>query len=481
MKSSRFRHTLLYSLTLVSLLLGDDLDAQPRQRKQITAVASIGDAVLKEVDRALPDELHEGYLFWHQADELATDVVNYAMLLDTEGKVVHRWDTDLNGGGHTSYLLNSGGLLRTGTRDRRYVAGQPVAATDTLQITDKTGKAIWELRAGSIDFSGNKITFHHDMLPMPNGNFLVLIYEEISPKDAAAAGWTAGKGKTVWSDGVLEIKPDLETNSHEIVWYWRFIDHLIQDQDAEAANFNSIADHPGKIDGHFPKSYAPMNAVRQHLNALDYHPGLDQILVSSFIYNEIWVIDHSTTIEQAAGSTGGRRGKGGDLLFRFGNPAAYGRGSEKDRLFLHQHDANWIDEGLPGAGNILVFNNNTDTGGIAGIGTGGAGAAVAQQQLKGISNVHEISPAVDNGHYVTGESGTFEAKQIWFWKHEDFFAPFQGGARRLANGNTLLTDTVGRRVWEVASDGDVVVRYKGPAPAFKAFKYAADQVADLLE
>ena len=481
MKSSGFSSKLFYSLTLVSLLLGDKLDAQPRQRKQITAVASIGDAVMKEIDLALPDELYQGYLFWHQADELASDVVNYAMLLDTEGKTVHRWDTDLNGGGHTSYLLNSGGLLRTGIRDRRYVVGQPVAATDTLQITGKTGKAIWELSAENIDFNENKITFHHDMLPMPNGNILVLIYEEISPKEAAAAGWTAGKGKTVWSDGVLEIKPDLEKNSYEIVWYWRFIDHMIQDQDAKAANFNAIADHPEKIDGHFPRSYAPMNAVRQHLNSLDYHPGMDQIVISSFIYSEIWVIDHSTTIEQAAGSTGGRRGKGGDLLFRYGNPAVYVRGSEKDRLFRHQHDANWIDEDLPGAGNILVFNNNTGTGGIARVGTGGAAAAVAQEQLQGISNVHEISPTVDNGRYVKGKAGTYEAKQIWFWKHEDFFAPFQGGARRLANGNTLLTDTVGRRVWEVAPDGDVVVRYKGPAPTVKAFKYAAEQVADLLE
>lgn len=119
--------------------------------------------------------------------------------------------------------------------------------------------------------------------------------------------------------------------------------------------------------------------------------------------------------------------------------------------------------------------------GIARVGLGGAAAATAQEKLKGISNVHEISPVVDDGHYVTGNAGTFEAKQIWFWKHEDFFAPFQGGARRLPNGNTLLTDTVGRRVWEVASDGDVVVRYQGPAPAFKTFKYSAEQVKDLLK
>ncbi|SMP79219.1 Arylsulfotransferase (ASST) [Neorhodopirellula lusitana] len=487
---TRFTLSLLVSLIVAATTMAQDADnasgranrqAETRPRQQSTTIASVGDAVMKEIDLALPDELYPGYLFWHQADELATDVVNYAMLLDAEGKVAHRWDTDLTGGGHTSYLLKSGGLLRTGIRDRRYLAGQPVAATDTLQITDKTGKAVWELNAKNIHINGNKITFHHDMLPMPNGNLLVLIYEEISPKEAAAAGWSAGKGKTVWSDGVLEIKPNLDNSSHEVVWYWRFIDHMIQDQNTKAANYGVIADHPERVDGHFPKSYAPMNAVRQHLNAIDYHAGKDQILVSSFIYNEIWVIDHSTTIEQAASSAGGGRGKGGDLLFRYGNPAAYARGSEKDRLFQNQHDANWVNEGLPGAGNILVFNNNTDTSSIARVGTGGAAAAAAQQQLKGISNVHEISPTVDDGRYVMGKAGAFEAKSIWFWEHKDFFAPFQGGARRLPNGNTLLTDTVGRRVWEVASDGDVVVRYKGPAPAFKAFKFSAEQVANLFE
>lgn len=468
-------------LIVLAWFLALGASAQIRKAKKDTHIAKVGEKVVEIVELSSPKELFDGYLYWHQADELATDVVNYAMLLDAEGKVVHRWDTDLTGGGHTSYLLKSGGLLRMGIRDRRYVVGQPVAATDTLQITDKTGKAIWELSARNIHFNGNKITFHHDMVPMPNGNILVLIYEEISPKEAVAAGWTAGKGKTVWSDGVLEIKPDLERNSYEIVWYWRFIDHLIQDQDAKAANYGVIADHPEKIDAHFPKSYAPMNTVRQHLNALDYHPGMDQILVSSFIYNEIWVIDHSTTIEQAAGSTGGRRGKGGDLLFRYGNPAAYGRGTEKDHLFRHQHDANWVDEGLPGAGNIVVLNNNTGTSSIARVGSGGAAAAAAQQQLKGISNVYEISPTVDHGRYVIGKAGTFKAKQIWFWENPEFFAPFQGGARRLPNGNTLLTDTVGKRVWEVAPDGDVVVRYKGPAPTFKAFKYSAEQVANLLE
>ncbi len=432
------------------------------------------------VEAIAPDEIDSGYLFWHQADELHTDVENITLLMDSRGKLVHRWETDLTGGGHTSHLLPSGGLLRMGIRDRSYVMGQPVAATDRLQITDRTGAAIWELAAKDLSLHDHKITFHHEAIPMPNGNILVLIYEELSPQDANALGWNAGRGKKAWSDGIVELKPKLDDGSHEVVWIWRFVDHMIQDQNPDTPTHGVVADHPEKIDGHFPKSYAPMNLVRQHLNSIDYHPGLDQIMVSSFIYNEIWIIDHSTTTERASGGKGGRWGRGGDLLFRYGNPAAFGQGQIQDRLFDKQHDANWIDRGLPGEGNILIFNNNTRlTGPLAPRnGRSPQNAGLAQEELTGISNVHEIQPGMNSdGSYTAPTGEGFSATKVWGWESEDFFAPFQGGARRLANGNTLLSDTVGRRVWEVNPAGEVVVRYKGPAPIFKAFKHSVKNLA----
>ena len=471
-----------YGFALLGLLLTSELCAEPQSQKP-KAAAVVGESVVS-VDALMPDDIDEGYLFWHQADEIATDVENYAMLLDADGKAVHRWDTDLTGGGHTSYILSDGGLLRMGIRNRRYVKGQPVVATDVVQITDRTGKAVWELSAKDLSINGNKITFHHDLTPLPNGNILILIYEEIDPDQAASHGWYAGNGKTVWSDGVIEIKPRFDDGSFEVVWIWRFIDHIVQARDKGAPNYGVIAEHPQRIDAHFPKSYAPMNAVRQHLNSIDYHPELDQILLSSFIYNEIWVIDHSTTTAEAAASVGGKRGKGGDLLFRYGNPAAYGRGNAEDRLFRKQHDANWINAGLPGAGNILVFNNNTDLRGfrLPQRGAGGAAAALAQERLKGESNVYEILPAInaEGYYYELDGKAPYRAQRQWFWEYEEFFAPFQGGARRLPNGNTLISDTVGRRVWEITSDGQVAARYKGPAPTFKSFKYRRDQIGEWL-
>ena len=62
---------------------------------------------------------------------------------------------------------------------------------------------------------------------------------------------------------------------------------------------------------------------------------------------ELWVIDHSTTTAEAAGSSGGRYGHGGELLWRWGNPHNYGAGGEADRRLFYQHDAHWIPGGRP--------------------------------------------------------------------------------------------------------------------------------------
>jgi hypothetical protein len=66
------------------------------------------------------------------------------------------------------------------------------------------------------------------------------------------------------------------------------------------------------------------------MNSIDYNPDLDQIALSVKGNSEAWIIDHGTTTAQAAGHTGGRRGQGGDLLYRWGNPLTYRAGTAND-------------------------------------------------------------------------------------------------------------------------------------------------------
>ncbi|CAK8718630.1 hypothetical protein KKHLCK_07795 [Candidatus Electrothrix laxa] len=151
---------------------------------------------------------------------------------------------------------------------------------------------------------------------------------------------------------------------------------------------------------------------------------MDQILFSVRQQSEIWVIDHSTTTEEAAGHTGGNRGKGGDLLYRWGNPAVYRAGSSADQQLFVQHDAEWIESGYPGEGNILIFNN-------------GDGRADGEY-----SAIMEIEPPVDSsGNYALTLGEAYgPAAPVWSYTASpstDFYADHISGQQRQPNGNTL--------------------------------------------
>ena len=73
--------------------------------------------------------------------------------------------------------------------------------------------------------------------------------------------------------------------------------------------------------------------------------------------NEIYIIDHSTSTAEAATSSGGIYNKGGDFLYRWGNPQAYRQGDQNDQKLFGQHYPHWIPDGLADAGKLILFNN----------------------------------------------------------------------------------------------------------------------------
>jgi hypothetical protein len=187
-----------------------------------------------------------------------------------------------------------------------------------------------------------------------------------------------------------------------------------------------------------------------HVNSVAYNAELDQIMLSVFEFSEVWVIDHSTKTTEAAGHEGGKYGKGGDLLYRWGNPRAYRAGTVKDQKLFGQHNAHWIDKGLPGEGRVLIFNNGVRR-------TGGA-----------YSSVDEIAlPVDDKGRYECKSGKPFGPdKAAWSYvaqKKTDFYAPFISGAERLPNGNTLVCYGTTGTVFEVTAKDEIVWKYVLPA------------------
>ncbi|NNM16551.1 MAG: hypothetical protein HKO56_07835, partial [Bacteroidia bacterium] len=251
----------------------------------------------------------------------------HSYLVDNCGELINQW-TASNQPGLAAYLLPNGNILRTARIAGSFNGG---GIGGRVEMYDWNSTLIW-----SYDHANAQYHQHHDVEYLPNGNILILAWESRSTTEAINSGRdpNAVNNNGVWPTRITEVQP-VGLNGANVVWEWHLWDHLVQDFDNTKANYGAVSDHPELLDinagGNSPDWI--------HANSIDYNPVLDQIMISSKSMSEIFVIDHSTTTAEAASHTGGTYGKGGDFLYRWGNPQNYGRGTTADRKLYGQHDA----------------------------------------------------------------------------------------------------------------------------------------------
>jgi hypothetical protein len=380
-------------------------------------------------------------------------------LVDNFGREIKSWKSDKLSGA-SDYLLEDGSLLRCESlQNTSFNSG---GSGGRVKRTSWDGQIMW-----TYDYSNTSHCQQHDIEYLPNGNVLLLAWEVKSAAEASARGKTATGN--VWMDHVVEVKPS-GSSGGTIVWEWHVWDHLVQDKDQSKENYGVVADHPELVDINFNSSGADW----LHTNHVKYNAELDQILISVVDLSEVWIIDHSTTTAQSASHSGGKYGKGGDLLYRFGNPAAYKSGSSSDRLLYGQHGPVLIPKGYPGADNIIVFNNGTQS----------RGSSVDEFKL----------PVNADGSYDLAK----KPEKVWSYAPSGFFATNLGSAQRLANGNTLICHGTSGTLYEVTSAKNIVWKYISPVTnsgitkqgqnpggsmgmqpnqCFRAWRYAPDYAA----
>jgi len=376
---------------------------------------------------------------------------NVTYLIDNDGQIVNTW-TSSYGPGVSVYLKENGNLIRTANiRELNNTFGALGGGGGRIEEYAWDGTLIWgyNYSVGLEEYLADPVFQHHDIAVLPNGNVLILAWEYKSGAQAIAAGRDPAlmEDGVVFPEHIVEVEPVGETGGN-IVWEWYSWDHMIQDFDETQQNFGVVGDHPELIDINYGNTIDDW----QHANALNYNEELDQIMISVRAFDELWVIDHSTTTEEAASHSGGDSGMGGDLIYRWGNPQAYDRGDESDRQFFMQHDTQWIEPGLDGAGNILVFNNGQE------------------REPEEFSTVVEIVPPVDaSGNYILEDGAAFgPAAPTWSYQAPnptDFYSSFISGAQRLPNGNTLIDAGAQGHFFEVTSEGDIVWDYISPVTA----------------
>ncbi len=368
-----------------------------------------------------------------------------AYLIDNCGNVVHTWESNFTSN-TAMYLLENGDLLRTSRIPGSFNGG---GTAGRIERFNWDGDLLW-----AYNYSSPEYHLHHDIEPLPNGNFLLIAWEARTMEEAIEAGRNPSNinSSGIWPEQIVEIEM-VGDNDINLVWGWYLWDHLVQDFDSTKANYGVVADHPELVNVNFGGNGSgfPGGGVDWiHLNAVDYHPELDQIALSSRHFSEVWIIDHSTTTAEAAGHTGGNSGMGGDLLYRWGNPRAYDRGGDDEQTLYRQHDFRWIlEENHPHYGKVMVFNN----------GSGRPGG--------NYSSIDIWTPPTDQeGNYQIADDAPFGPTDIdWTFEELGFYSATISGVHPLPNDNLFICEGNDGRFFEVTLDGEIVWEYINPVNA----------------
>lgn len=223
-------------------------------------------------------------------------------------------------------------------------------------------------------------------------------------------------------------------------------DHLIQDFDDTKDNFGVIKEHPELLD--FNYLHAEIgNANWLHINSLQYNESLDQLIISSRLLSEVYIIDHSTNTAEASLHAGGTYEKGGDFLYRWGNPESHGMGDADSRTLFSQHYPHWIADDLIDAGKLLIFSNGNS---------------------RRFSSIEMISPTTSSEGVYTFDTtlGYGPTTAEWTYTNpvepENFFSSILSSAQRLPNGNMLICDGDSGYFFEIDNNDNIVWEYINP-------------------
>jgi len=421
---------------------------------------------------------YKGYTSWSSG--------GYGWMVDMEGNLVHKWEKtglDIYPDGHRIYNARGSGSIQE-------------LDWDGNVIVEWTNAARPEIRP------------HHDRIRIFNESLneytilAVVSYRDITYEEALANGSdpenNISEDVTPYDDGVIEFD-----RAGNLIWEWRFWDHIIQNYDATKLNYGDPAapENWGRLDiNRDSNTRTGLSADWNHVNSLDYNQHLDQVVVNSREHGEIYFIDHSLTTEEAAG-------RAGDFVYRWGNPANYYQGdwptfnSNGHEQLFGAHDIQWIADGLTGAGNLLIFENGSFRPG-----------------MPTNSKILEFNPYQDgdmmSGVYVQQhDAGYTETQQqiygnlsnqvVWGYASTEaerwakgMYSSHISGTQRLPNGNTLIcageeghfVEVVTNRE-EVTAEDEVVWEYVNPVvrgvpvtsrkpgmsnSVFRAYRYGVD-------
>ncbi|OLO05824.1 ArsR family transcriptional regulator [Salinicola socius] len=356
-----------------------------------------------------PERAYNGFVLFPGGDRKTH-------LIDMNGNEVHRWDYESfppiplsadQADGEKGHLLVQ--LARADKLPEHASPGNGLTNASVAEV-NWDGEVKWQWGSQQ-----DPVYQHHDMRRLPNGNNLVMTAEmrELN-----------GFDYPIIENGIEEVDDE-----GRVVWEWKSGDHL-DEMGFSDAGLRALKDSEDPDFLHL-NTAVPVGPNRLY-DAGDERFAPDNILVNSRNANVTFIVDRQS----------------GEIVWRIGPdlPALQlnGKLGRPVDQTVGSHDAHFIPEGLPGAGNLLIFDNQ-----------GNAGFPPSRQGFFSSSRVIEVDPSSDK--IVWQYTGNMSGRSPY-----TFYSSFISSARRLPNGNTLIDEGQNGRLFQVTPEGDIVWEYVSP-------------------
>jgi len=312
------------------------------------------------------------------------------LIIDMKGNVVHHW----NVGTERARLLDNGNIV--------------VMQGSSIVEYNWDGNRVWDFDVPGSPFPETGYPspgfIHHDLQRLSNGNTIFIIHEEVPKEFKELIKDPVRKTSQIIGDCFMEVNPH-----KEIVWLWHAHEGLNLNKDTGI----KIGDN-----GRFDWTHCNTVFVLPENHWYDegheeFKPG--NVLICSRHLDEIYIIDRDTK----------------KIVWSYRGEYLVG--------LSRSHEPTMIEKGLPGAGNILIFDNGMDR---------------YLHQGKGKEPVQEST--------VILEIDPVSKQIVWLYQNKEFYSSIQGTEQRLDNGNTFICESTQGRIFEVTNKGEIVWQYVMP-------------------
>ena len=363
-----------------------------------------------------------------------------ALLIDMNGNEVRRWPK------FDSFMVNllPGGRILGGQTGRVTNAYNHTYGADDVIQEDWDGHEEWRFGdADTLDldgFKGASARQNHDLVRegCPVGYYVPGMAPKLSDANTLMLSYKTGYWPDVTRDFLPRATRMIEVDwSGNITWDWMPAEQFEQFGHGEAAK-NAIMRHCRAQHGVFQNTCSYVGPNKWY-DAGDerFHP---ENIISDDRGTMLYIISKKTK----------------EIVWKVGPDYTHDPAHRALECIIGPHHAHVIPKGLPGEGNVLVFDN----GGAGGFGDPNPGAPDGTwNALRDHSRVLEINPVTlelvwESTALTQGYPGGSDLSR--------FYSRYKSAAQRLPNGNTLITESHCGRAFEVTADNEIVWEFINP-------------------